>query len=214
MKRSIWLIIALVLAILKILSEIGVLPPLVGSICGPLVMLGIIAWMLPSVRRNGVFGYLILAALIVSMAADVAIGTSFIAGLALFLLAHILYIAAFAPKLSWRAGLLAIVPYGVAAAVVAPVILAGAEQQGMFIPVLVYISCITLMATVLLAAFIRQKGTFIYPAIGGVLFFASDSVLGYRTFVENFAYAGVVILITYWLAQLCIARVLTVHAKE
>ncbi len=208
MKRFIWLLLALVLAVLKILSEVGVLPPLVGSICGPLVMAAIIAWVLPSVKSHGVFGYLILAALFVSMCADVAIGTSFIAGLALFLLAHILYIVAFVPKVSWRAGLAAIIPYGVAAVLVAPVILAGAGQQGMFVPVLVYISCITVMAATLLAAYIKQKGIFVYPAIGGALFFASDSVLGYRTFVENFTYAGVIILVTYWLAQLLIAAVL------
>ena len=208
MKQLAWLVIAFVLAVLKILSEIGVLPPIVGSICGPLVMAGIIAWILPSVKRHGVFGYLILAGLGVSMVADIAIGTSFIAGLALFLLAHILYIIAFAPKASWRTGLLAIIPYGAAAAFVAPVILAGAGQQGMFVPVLVYISCITVMAATLLAAYIKQKGTFIYSAFGGALFFVSDSVLGYRTFVDNFSLAGVVILVTYWLAQLLIAAVL------
>lgn len=205
MKRTGWLVAAGVLAVATLCSEVGIAPWVVGAVCGPLVIAAIIAWVYPYARQQGRFGHLIVLGLAVSLCADIAIGRSFIVGLAIFLLAHIVYLVAFIPKISFKAYGVSIAAYGLIAAGIASHLMAGASAQGLLVPVLVYIGCITLMAATLAAAAARQRGQFVWAAIGGGLFFISDAIIGITKFTQDFAYSGIAVLITYWLAQLLIA---------
>ena len=208
-QRRVWaLVFTSLCAAGALIAQLGFLPSLIASICGPLVIAGIIAWIAPRAHAQGMLGFFIVAALSVSMVADGAIKVSFVAGLALFLVAHVLYMMAFVKRTSLTAFILPLLFYGVVAIGVGQSLLPSAHDQGLMWPVIVYISVVTLMATMLGAAGIRQQGAYLRAAIGGGLFFVSDTVIGVTKFLQDFPYSSVVILSTYWLAQLLIASVL------
>lgn len=202
------LISGIFFAVIAILSEVGLLPGRLDVVCGPLVMVCIIGWIWPYARANGKFGHVVLVALVLSLCADIAIKFSFIAGLAIFLLAHIAYLVAFVPKASLRHALLPALVYGTAAVGIGAWILPGAMAQGMLWPVIVYMCFVTLMAVTLTAAAFRRRGVFVRAGVGGTLFFVSDAVIGTGRFAYDFPYSAAVVLITYWAAQLLIASVL------
>ena len=195
-------------ASLAILSEVGLVPGQLDIVCGPLVMVCIIGWIWPYARANRKFGHVVLVALVLSLCADIAIKFSFIAGLAVFLLAHIAYLVAFIPKASLRHALPPALVYGTTAVGIGAWILPGAMAQGMLWPVIIYMCFVTLMAVTLAAAAFHQRGAFARAGIGGALFFVSDAVIGIGKFAYDFPYSAAVVLITYWAAQLLIASVL------
>jgi alkenylglycerophosphocholine/alkenylglycerophosphoethanolamine hydrolase len=149
-------------------------------------------------RRLGGFG------LCVSAFADAIIEASFIGGLATFLLAHLLYIAAF----TWvepRARLIRLLPVAAWAALALPVLVGHAGP--LRVPVLVYGLVIFTMiwrAAAAVSSVGWNPGTL--GLAGAVLFGFSDSLLGYNRFVDPVAGSRVVVLATYWLGQMLIAR--------
>lgn len=198
----------LVSAGIAILSEISVLPRRLDIVCGPLVMACIIIWIWPYAMRQGRFGRVVLAALVLSLCADIAIKFSFIAGLSVFLLAHIAYLVAFTSRGSLHRAVIPALGYGVIALGIGVWIVPGAEAQGMLWPVVIYMCFVTLMAITLAAAALQQGGAFVRAGIGGALFFVSDAVIGIGRFAYDFPYSAVVVLVTYWAAQVLIASVL------
>lgn len=168
----------------------------------PLPVLGLALW---TARRPGRYARVLTAGLLVSMVADLAIEWSFMAGLGLFLLAHIVYVAAF---LAGRAPLrpLRLVPVLVflaaAYAAVAPGL---GSLRG---PVLAYMAAIGTMVW-RAAARVGRHG----PAtaaewsacLGAVSFALSDTLLALDRFRAPIAGAHAVIMVLYWAGQLGIA---------
>jgi uncharacterized membrane protein YhhN len=150
---------------------------------------------------------LILAGLLCSLAGDIALMFPekwFTAGLVSFLVAHVFYILAFKPGPG----------HPISAGMLAPFLIFGllmfrilAPSLGRLkFPVLVYIAAITAMAALAAARFVDRGGTRPLLAFAGaVLFLVSDSVLAYNRFVKKFGPAQVIILGTYFPAQLLIA---------
>lgn len=137
----------------------------------------------------------------------------FVAGLAAFLLAHLLYIILFV-RGSRR-------PLGVTPArgTAALAVVAGGATVAAWIwpglgslrvPVTAY------MAVLLAMAFAAQVGRFGTPlvAAGAALFVASDSMIGIVTFKGTFAGSGPLIWSTYYLAQAAITAGWLRHAAE
>ncbi len=143
-----------------------------------------------------------VAALLCSLAGDVLLmlpRDRFVAGLAAFLLAHVLYVVGFlvagvhGPALLGGVAVVAVALLPVARAVVR-----GARRTDPAVvnAVLVYITVISCMVV---AAF----GSWGPAAIAGALLFAgSDSLIAWNRFVRSTPAAPVVIMVTYHLGQL------------
>ena len=150
---------------------------------------------------------LVLAGLALSLLGDIALMFPekwFTAGLVAFLAAQVSYILAFKP----------LPGHPVSPATFLPFVLFGllmffllAPKLGpMKLPVFIYIAAITLMAGFAAARFIDRGGTKpLLAFVGAVLFLISDSVLAYDRFARKVPGARVIILGTYFPAQLLIA---------
>ncbi len=140
-----------------------------------------------------------VVALVASLAGDVLLmlpTDRFVFGLGAFLVAHLCYIAGF-----WSDAPAA-VAFVVAAAVVlvilAPLavrILRSVSDPELRLPVAVYI---VVIATMLASALAVGN---VVAAAGAALFVASDSMIAWDRFVEEFRAAGVAIMVTYHLGQ-------------
>ena len=150
---------------------------------------------------------LVLIGLAFSLLGDVALMFPekwFTAGLIAFLAAQISYILAFKP----------LPGHPVSPGTFLPFVLFGllmffllAPKLGpMKVPVFVYIAAITTMAGFAAARYVDRGGTRpLLAFIGAVLFLVSDSVLAYDRFARKVPAARIIILGTYFPAQLLIA---------
>jgi uncharacterized membrane protein YhhN len=153
------------------------------------------------------YKYEIVAGLAFSLLGDIFMmlrQKKFTAGLASFLAAQLFYVAAFwsgihRPLLFWP--LLPLIFYA---------LLIGFKlipRSGrMKIPVLIYVSAIIAMAWLAGERYLQlQGGKAFFALAGAILFVVSDSVLAYNRFVRPLRWAQVLILGTYFPAQLLIA---------
>jgi uncharacterized membrane protein YhhN len=156
----------------------------------------------------------VLAGLVLSLIGDVFLmlpGDHFVPGLVAFLLAHVCYIAAFAPGSNGKARAMGFV----VVAVIAGGNLAGLlprVDEALKIPVLAYVVVLATMAAFALAgtwtpaiaqALTRSARL---AAIGAVLFMVSDSLLAWDRFAGGVPAPALLVLGTYYAAQWCIAR--------
>jgi uncharacterized membrane protein YhhN len=164
-------------------------------------------------------GWWVAAGLALSLAGDVALlGSSkraFLAGLVLFLLAHVAYIVAFALAAAAASGGTGL-PFGRMAAAALGVGMSTAlllrrlwpgagEMRG---PVFVYALVISVMVIAAMGAS-RSPGAALGLSplvfLGAVLFYISDAALALTLFYRPFRWAPLVTLGVYWLGQLGIA---------
>lgn len=161
----------------------------------------VLAWLV-STRGRGRLARLITVGLLLSAVADVAIGLSFLAGLTLFLAAHVLYIAAFvADERALRP--LRAVPFLLYGAVMYTWLLP--RLGGLAVPVAAYVAAILAM---MWRAAARVRGgdrAAWFGLTGALLFGCSDSLLGLDRFRGPLAGAGPLVMFTYWAGQLGIA---------
>ena len=130
----------------------------------------------------------------------------FLLGLSSFLLAHIFYIIFFqsirareknSPKL-WLL-LIVLVYYTALISFLSP------HLRDMKLPVIIYGAVISLMLSLAMdMLFIQDKRAGRLMMVGALLFVLSDSVLAINQFYQSFPLAGVIIMLTYGLAQLFI----------
>ena len=143
-----------------------------------------------------------LAALVFSLFGDVFLmlpKEQFIVGLASFLVAHALYVVGLIQAFSaWSfvaGSLIVVIPATLL--VGAPLVQAirGGSNPSLALPVMAYMGAISLMVV---AAF----GTGVVLAVaGGLLFFASDSILGWSRFVRSINHGRLATMITYHSGQ-------------
>ena len=144
-----------------------------------------------------------VAALAASLAGDVLLLDSdrfFVAGLAAFLIAHLLYVAGFVAAADWRWGAagLAVVPMGILLATAGRRIALGAatHASSLLVPVLAYFGAISAMM------FAAAAAGNAWAIVGAALFVASDTILGWNRFVRSAAWMPAAIMVTYHLGQL------------
>jgi uncharacterized membrane protein YhhN len=147
-----------------------------------------------------------VAALALCLAGDVALLPSvdrFVAGLAAFLLGHLLFIVLFAmyglhhPALAGVALLLALALIASVGRIV--VLRAGAADAALRVPVAAYLVVISSMAV---CGWATGRGLVI---AGATLFVASDAVLGWRQFVRERPWMSLAVMVTYHAAIVCLA---------
>jgi uncharacterized membrane protein YhhN len=172
----------------------------------PMAMAGIIGLVLTPGIPADYYQWAIVAGLLLSLAGDIFLmlrPARFLPGLFSFLVAHVVYTAAFSWRLDEVHFLFAAVP-----------VAAGAGMLGLLwpglgrlrIPVTLYVAAITAMVVSAVSA---ATGTpdpgRCAAAVGAVLFMASDACLGYARFRRNFPAAQGLILGSYYPAQALIA---------
>ena len=138
-------------------------------------------------------------------------GDLFVPGLVAFLLAHIAYIAAFAPGSGMKARAIAFALVAIVGAANLVGLLPRVDTA-LKIPVVAYTVVLASMAAFALA---RDRTPAIasmlprsarWAAIGAVLFMASDSLLAWDRFGGGIPMSALLVLGTYYAAQWCIAR--------
>lgn len=203
------------LAIAAVLAIAGAASPELRWLhyaCKPLATLLIAAMVLVSSGGSPRYRRGVLAGLLLSALGDVFLMLApqpqgpdwFVFGLGSFLLAHLAYLLAFCG----RAKLLARWwPFGVYALVAAAVLailqphLPGALRW----PVYAYVVVLSAMAAQAAAAWASSPDrSTAAAALGGAFFVASDATLALDRFVAPFPLAAVIVLATYWVAQLLI----------
>jgi len=180
----------------------------------PLLVFSLLAYYNSTVLLKHTVDKLFLAGLALSWLGDILLmyvsrdGNFFIFGLAAFLAAHVCYILAFTTGI--KNGLVKRKPLLVGIPIIigfASGVFLMPHLGDMRIPVLIYVSVISIM---LLAAinrgFSSGRASFLFLVIGAALFVASDFILAYNKFVGAIPNAGVLIMLTYGLAQYALVR--------
>jgi uncharacterized membrane protein YhhN len=211
MKRA-WLI-AFAIALMADLIGVYLKNEILVYIAKPLVVISLVLYFLAATRKteNG-FIKIIVSALIFSWLGDLALmfdsfdQRAFIIGLLAFLFAHLRYIRFFSivrmgEKIKLKPGLIAIVTVYYAVLI----FFLYDHLYKMKLPVIVYGLIISIMFLLALhMLFIRNKEAGKMMMTGALLFVASDSVLAINKFYQPFEMAGILIMLTYGLAQLFI----------
>ena len=154
-----------------------------------------------------VYKTFILAGLLCSLAGDVFLMFPekwFELGLVAFLAAQVLYILAFKPEAGGGVSAPVLLPFLLYALLLFRMLAPGLGK--LKLPVLVYTAAITAMAWLAACRFVYRGGTKpLLAFVGAVLFLVSDSVLAYDRFAGKLRPARLLILGTYFPAQLLIA---------
>lgn len=171
--------------------------------CVPVLFLAIATWCAGGSR-------LMPLALLLSAAGDLA-GEEhiFLLQLSLFALAHIAYTIHFAKRAVFTKKNTIIVCLWISV-----MLLLGAYIIPHITSIVVQIACsvyVLLIGTMALFAFMNRSVYRIFNIIAALLFVASDSCIAINKFVGKFEYAGIIIMTTYFAAQLLFAWV---HIKQ
>jgi uncharacterized membrane protein YhhN len=153
------------------------------------------------------YGLLIVVGLLLSLAGDILLmlpSDAFMEGLIAFLLAHLVYIAAFVGDTGWRGSVWRVVPLLVYGGLVAWIL--WPHLGDMRLPVAVYMVVILGMGWRAGERYVasRQPGALL-ALLGALLFIGSDTILALNRYGEPFPAARGLNLSTYFLAQGLIA---------
>lgn len=151
--------------------------------------------------------WLILAGLLFSAAGDIFLmlpRDRFVPGLLSFLIAHLLYIAAFAAPAGFFASPWLALPYLAGAGLLLLILLPRTGKLAM--PVCVYATALAVMGWQAASRWqALQDPASLYAMLGAILFLVSDSVLAFNRFAKPFRAAEAILLTTYFAAQTLIA---------
>jgi len=183
-------------------------PRALGYVTKPLTTSALIAiaWLAPGAAPEP-YRELIVLGLIFSLAGDVFLmlpSDRFLPGLVSFLIAHLLYIAAFSGVDGFQLSPLPLAPFALASAVLLRLL--WPHLARMKLPVLFYVGVIVTMGWQAAAQWSLVAETWALLALlGAILFTISDAALALNRFRAPFASAQATILTTYYLAQWLIA---------
>lgn len=214
MNTSRWLILFLLALTINILG-IYLMDEWLERISKPLLVVILIIYFLSETKSFGSsLKKWIVGALFFSWLGDLLLmleekdSLFFLLGLSAFLVAHIFYILFFHRvkvkenvQARWWLVVIIVIYYTALISLLYP------RLGDMKVPVPVYgivISFMLLLALHML--FIKNKKAGQLLTAGAVLFVISDSVLAVNKFYQPFEYAGIVIMLTYGLAQLFIVK--------
>jgi uncharacterized membrane protein YhhN len=161
----------------------------------PAISLAVLAFAAVSGSR----GKLLFTALLFCAAADIALelaaGKYFVAGLGLFLIAHIFFIITFSRDFKFQNSRIPIIVLLAVYSIMMAFILTPSLKE-MAIPVYAYITALTLVGV--FASLRSVKNDF--TLYGAISFIVSDSVLAINKFMMSVAAADYVIMVTYYLS--------------
>ena len=156
---------------------------------------------------SGRYRIAILAGLLCSIVGDVFLmlpGDRFIQGVAAFLLAHLMYLAAFTVDVTFGTQPALLLPWLAVGVVMLRILWPGLGK--MRVPVVIYMTAILAMAWQATGRAVTSGTTgALLAGIGAAVFVVSDAALALNRFRRPFRAAQAIILPTYYLAQLLIA---------
>ena len=215
--QRLWPAFVVLSGAVAILAFVGVLPAAIAFVFKPLTTLLIIGFAWPRGANATRQRTLVRIGLILSLAGDVFLlwpKEGFLPGLVAFLLAHLAYIAAFCVPVRLAAKPWVFVVYALVAAAILSVLWPGVPGA-LRAPVVAYVVCLATMAAQALvwwrssaAGHAADEALARAAALGGLLFMVSDSLLAIDKFAVPLPLSSLWILLTYWLAQWCIASAL------
>jgi uncharacterized membrane protein YhhN len=187
--------------------------PWMNWVFKPLTTLLVLAHAWPRGRAQPGPRRWVIVGLLLSLCGDVALmwpERGFLIGLVSFLLAHLAYLRAFTRegvRFGARRG-----PFVLYAALAAWILwqLWPGVPPGLRLPVLAYVACLASMAAQAAVLGLQSRGTPRQAAgrvltLGGALFLCSDALLATHRFAAPLPLSGLWILLSYWMAQWCIA---------
>ena len=187
----------------------------------PAVLLALIAWYSQQGGwQNG--GAWFGAGLVFSLLGDVLLllpERFFLAGAGAFLLAHLAYIAGLClgiPLPPWQI-LIAALPAAAAFATLRGRLRAGLQAKGkidLYLPVSIYALALSAMWAAALSTLLRpdwQANPALVVAIGGTLFFLSDTLLAYDRFIQPIRSGPLLVMVTYHSGQMLLAAGALLH---
>jgi len=147
----------------------------------------------------------IVAALAISFAAGVAMGLNFLAGVCVFFLANMAYLAAFTTEAGPAQRILPFAVYAICGGSV----LAIASRRipgGEAIPIVIYgLSIISVPSQAVVRYLVTRRSLAILAAVGTTLLFTSDSAIGLEKYYSGFPGSHLFIMTTYFIGQWLIA---------
>jgi uncharacterized membrane protein YhhN len=180
--------------------------------CKPLATLLVAAMVAVAGHGAGRYRNAVLAGLLLSTLGDIFLMLPqasrgpdwFVFGLASFLFAHVAYLVAFCSRAKPLATTWPFLLY-LAIALTVSAILWPHLPAGLKPPVAIYVLLLSAMAAQAAAAWcvLRDRAS-ATAALGGVFFVASDASLAIDRFVAPFPAAVLLVLTTYWIAQVLI----------
>ncbi len=193
------------LAAIAYMAAMALDVPILKALAKPLPMLALIV--LVSLESAGRFRNLVLAGFICSLVGDVFLldkQDHFLLGLVYFLVAHLFYIAAFLGQ-DWKFRPLLFLPFGLCGALIFFTL--RPHLGDLLIPVIVYITVISVMCWRAAAMLLGKPGPCSRFALAGAAaFMVSDAILAFNQFGFPFAAAPYLVIATYWLSQYLISR--------
>ncbi len=213
MKKQYWSAIFFIVLFVHLVA-VQLQHSLLQMVSKPLLIPLLVTFFQSKVVATSTIKNWVLAALFFSWVGDVLLmfvpknEIFFLLGLSAFLLAHICYIIFFhkiklLEKITGRAWLLlpVVVYYGLLIYLLSPHLLE------MKLPVQIYGLVISFMFMLALhMLFIVNKKAGVLMMVGALLFVLSDSILAINKFYHPFKIAGVLIMLTYGLAQYFIVK--------
>lgn len=174
----------------------------------PLATLLVAALALSHPAASPDYRWAVVAGLAFSTAGDIFLmlpRDRFVAGLVSFLAAHLFYIFAFSIGVPFPAAPLLWLPYIAAGGIVVTIVWAGVPpaMRGAVIAYVLVIAAMAGQATGRWQALGGERA--LAAALGAALFVASDSMLAINRFRAPFRAERVLVLGSYWMAQLLIA---------
>ena len=181
--------------------------PWMNLVFKPLTTLLVMAYAWPRGAERPTARRWVRLGLALSLCGDVALmwpERGFLPGLVSFLFAHLAYLRAFTRDgVRLAARPLPFVLYGLLAALILWQLWPGVPP-GLRLPVLAYVACLASMAAQAAVVAMQSRGAWVL-AVGGALFLCSDALLATNRFAAPLPWSGLWILLSYWLAQWCIA---------
>ncbi len=214
MKRTIWIIFFLVVLFANLVA-VYLNSQILRFISKPLLMPVLSFYLIAQTKmaRSNLKAWIMLA-LFFSWLGDVLLmfennkSVFFLYGLLSFLIAQVFYIIFFhniRMKEYIRGNalflLLVVVYYGILISVLSPYL------GNMKLPVRIYGVVLSFMLMLAMHTILgKNKKAGLWMLLGAILFVTSDSLLAFNKFLSPFNYAGIIIMLTYGLAQLFITE--------
>ena len=212
MKKTYWIILFSIILTGELIG-IQLKNETLEFIFKPLLMIAVGGYFLSQTAKiSNILKRFVVAALFFSWVGDILLmfqarnSIFFLLGLSAFLLAHVCYIIFFHGirvreniKSNLWLLLIVVIYYAILITILSP------HLGDMKLPVRIYgivISFMFMLAMHML--FIKNKTAGKWMMIGALLFVISDSALAINKFYQSFEFAGIIIMLTYGLAQLFI----------
>ena len=220
MKKQYWHIFFFIILIADLIA-VQLNYKIAEYIFKPLIILWLLAYFILQLRavRSNLKKW-IIAALLFSWLGDVLLmlqdddnSLFFLLGPSAFLVAHVFYILFFHfirvkenVKSRWWLLLIVALYYLILISFLSP------HLGDMKLPVRIYAIVISFMFMLAMhMSFIKYQNAGRWMMLGALLFVISDSVLAINKFYQSFEIAGIVVMLTYGLAQLFIAEAATCY---